>query len=74
MFNPQLDVLVPYRVEKIHNNVWIPTAMIDLKKGNLFRAFDEKNKPVLRQDGRSEFIAAQDAEVGKIGIAEVTIR
>ena len=74
MFNPQLDELDVYTIEKMHNGQWLKTNMIDLKKGDLFRAFNQNGEQVLHEDGRKEFAVANNAYAGILGIPEIEIR
>lgn len=77
MFNPQLDKLDWRTIERRNTKAigweWELVDMIDLKKGDTFRAFEEDGTRVLHRDGRKEFVAVSNGYVGCLGIPEIEI-
>lgn len=74
MFNPQLDDLVPYRIERGRTEIrenfsgvsWTEVPMIDLKAGDIFRAFDSEGNRVVHENGKDEFLATSDGYIDEV--------
>ena len=74
MFNPQLDELTPYKIEvgRVENRenfsgvYWTSRNMIDLKKGDLFRAFDSEGNRVIHENGKDQLLATSGGYVDEI--------
>lgn len=71
MFNPQLDELQSYKIERRCHEVrenfsgvtWTEVPMIDLKAGDIFRAWDSGGTLVEHENGKTEFLASSDGYV-----------
>lgn len=77
MFNPQLDELDPYIIERgtieVRPNfsgiTWKKVNMINLKKGDIFRALksqDNKSIRVEHKNGKTEFVSTSDGYIDPI--------
>ena len=74
MFNPQLDELTTYKIEvgRVENRenfsgiYWTPRNMIDLKKGEIFRAFDSEGNRIIHENGKDQFLATSDGYIDEI--------
>lgn len=55
------------RIIKIkNNNEWIERQFQDIKKGDIFKAYDD-DEPVTDEDGNTEFIAVSDPNIYEVG-------
>lgn len=55
------------RIIKIkNNNEWIERQFKDIKKGDIFKAYDD-DEPVTDEDGNTEFIAVSDPNIYEVG-------
>lgn len=73
MFNPQLDQLIWRKIEKRVNGKWTESHMIDLKRGDRFRAFDHDGSVVKDKDGATEFIAHTNGYICELGVPVVDV-
>lgn len=71
MFNPQLDELDSYKIERgryenrpnFSGVEWTEVNMIDLKSGDIFRAFTSSGERIKHENGKTEFLATSDGYV-----------
>jgi hypothetical protein len=74
MFNPQLDKLDKYIIERGRYETrpnfsgvqWEEVPMIDLKKGDIFRAFTSSGERVELKNSKIEFLAKSDGYIDEV--------
>lgn len=56
------------------DRAWFPIALCDMAAGRTFRLFEADGTPVVDEQGRTEWIAAEDGFIDESGIYAVKIK